>query len=120
RWPYFRPSNRVLRTAKDHNINSKVRDKGERYERSGRYDRVFYRCLLVIRRFPRGIIGFAIGLLPAFGAETAEILAPEPQIAQTTDRGAQPYDVIPELRGRPSPELPQVQPSPPPPSGLMA
>jgi hemolysin activation/secretion protein len=89
----------------------------------------------VIRRLPSGIIGFAVGLLSAFGAKTAEVPVAEvpvaevpvaevpvrePQIAQTTNRGAQPYDVIPEVRGRPSPELPPVQPSPPPPSGLTA
>jgi len=77
-------------------------------------------CPRVVRRFSCGIVGLAVCLLAAFGAKAAENAEPEPQIAQTTVRGAQPYDVIPELRGRPSPQLPPVQPSPPPPSGLTA
>jgi hemolysin activation/secretion protein len=75
-------------------------------------------CLLTVRRFSCGIVGLAVCLLAAFGTKAAKNAEPEPQIAQTTVRGAQPYDVIPELRGRPSPQLPPVQPSPASPSGV--
>jgi hemolysin activation/secretion protein len=77
-------------------------------------------CLLGARRFSCRIVGLAVCLLAAFDVKAGENAEPEPQIAETTNRGAQPYDVIPEVRGRPSPELPPVQPSPLPPSGLAA
>ncbi len=72
----------------------------------------------IIRRFCCGTIGFVVFLLSALDAKTAEVAEPELLSAQATDRGAQPQDVIPELRGRPSPQLPPVQPTPAPPSGV--
>jgi hemolysin activation/secretion protein len=60
----------------------------------------------------------AFPLLPS-DATAAEVADLQAQVAQTTDRGAQPFEVIPELRGRPSPTLPPVQPTPPPPSGVV-
>src|SRR6516162_4574215 len=71
-----------------------------------------------IHRFCCGIAGLTVCLLSALGGKTAEVAEPAPQIAQRTDRGAQPYDVLPEVRGRPSPQLPPVQPSPAPPSDV--
>ncbi len=64
--------------------------------------------------------GLTIWLLSAFGAMGAEIGAPGVQSVQTMDRGDARLhaEVIPETRGRPSPELPPVQPTPPPPSSL--
>jgi hemolysin activation/secretion protein len=74
--------------------------------------------LRVIGWFSSGIIGLSVCVLSGFDAKTAEVAEPAPQISQTTDRSAQPNEVIPETRGRPSPQLPPVQPGSVPPSGI--
>src|SRR5439155_17110226 len=56
----------------------------------------------------------AVCLLSVGGAEAAETAQPELQVSQRSGPGG----ALPETRGRPSPELPPVQPSPPPPSSL--
>src|ERR1700720_2768364 len=81
---------------------------------------------LVILRFWVAIAAPTICLLCTFGVKGAGFAEPGFQNAQRIDRGgALPIvptlpETLPETRGRPSPELPEIQPSPPSPSGLKA
>src|SRR5713101_4128726 len=63
---------------------------------------------------------WAIFLLFAVAATAAEIAEPILQNVQRSDRGSElsVVPVIPETRGGPSPELPEIQPSAQPPSSL--
>jgi hemolysin activation/secretion protein len=79
-----------------------------------------HRRLLVIHGFCFVITVLAIFLLPAFVAAAAAVVEPVLQNAQRSDRGSElpVIPVLPETRGRSSPELPEIQPSAPPPSSL--
>ena len=79
-----------------------------------------HRRPLVIPGFWSAITVLAIFLLLAFVASAAEAAEPIVQNAPRSDRGSElsVVPVIPETRGGPSPELPEIQPSAPPPSSL--
>jgi hemolysin activation/secretion protein len=79
-----------------------------------------HRRLLVISGFCFAITVLAIFLLFAFAATAAEVVEPFLQHAQRNERGSElpMVPVFPETRGGPSPELPEIQPSAPPPSRL--
>jgi hypothetical protein len=77
-----------------------------------------HRRLLVIPGFWSAITVLAIFLLFAFAATAAEVVEPVLQNAQRSGHGSElpVVPVLPETRGGPSPELPEIQPSAPPPS----
>ena len=81
-----------------------------------------YGHLLVGVRFSCALAGLTICLLSTFCSRAAEIGGPGLQSVQKLDRGDAGPDapIIPETRRRPSPELPAVRPTQPPPSGLAA
>ena len=74
------------------------------------------RAPTVARHFSFVFALFTICVQPAVDASAADFANPKIQIAQRIDRGeVDPFTpVLPETRGRPSPELPSVQPSQPP------
>ena len=77
------------------------------------------RRLFVALQFCLAVAGLTVGLLSGPTVNAVETAEQSLRSAQATDRNAVPSDaaIIPETRGRPSPELPAVQPgSPPPPS----
>jgi hypothetical protein len=73
-----------------------------------------HRRLLVIPGFCFAITASAIFLLLAFAATAAEVVEPVLQNAQRSDRGSElrVAPILPETRGGPSPELPEIQPTP--------
>jgi len=78
------------------------------------------RRVLVALQFCLAVAGLTVGLLSGPTVNAAETAEQGRQSAQATDRNAVPSDaaIIPETRGRPSPELPPVQPGSPPPPTL--
>jgi len=82
--------------------------------------RGLHRRPYAISRFCCGIFLSAGFLLSGIGAKSAEIAEQGSQTAPSAESSSQPTSAIPELRGRPAPTLPPVQPSAPPPPGLTA
>jgi hypothetical protein len=76
------------------------------------------RRLFVALQFCLAVAGLTVGLLFGPTVNAVETAEQGRQSAQATDRNAVPSDaaIIPETRGRPSPELPVQPGSPPPPS----
>ena len=81
-----------------------------------------HRRFLVRFRCLYSAAGLTVCVLAGVGANAAEPDEQELQRRETTDRNAilSELPVIPETRGRPSPELPSLQPPPPPPSTMAA
>jgi hypothetical protein len=73
---------------------------------------------LVTRQFPFAAALLTACLLVANGGRAVEIPDTGYQNAQRLDSGDVAPAALPETRGRPSPEIPPIQPSPQPPSNL--